>query len=1052
MTSLSVNIEPMESVTTLREKLAFEMANLKLVLSIKWQRDKLLLSFVIVRPFPSSSNKTDSWPLSRGAIAADICSDDTKQEDLKSKLHHRSIPKGGTSAGNYLKDNKSKTISECILSCCDDATNCDTVFFHQNTCFLIKCNVTYQGSCDPVPRSEPKYNGTYLVNVRDVVYGQCEISTGVGCPEHEVCQETKATFSSDPHTICVCEHGYARSVVTHQCVASPDTTGTASHVTPPPIDHKLKSCEYGLQECDKNQECFIPKDSKKRIGICVCADGFHMDSNFQCVLKSGEKKSSIVTTPGTRRPVTTSPTITKLTVSAGSNKTIQLPTDTITLNVYVVEKEEDGEHFEYDWSLISSPKGAEKGVMTGKNTDTLKLSKMIAGLYCFKIKVTGKNRVGDAFVNVTVSPPKRENKAPVAIIKPADQVVKLPNSAILDGSDSYDDDKITKYHWEETSGPLRDQTLEEDGQMLNLKNLVPGTYLFKLTVTDSDGAENSTVANVTVVKETDYPPKANAGSDVVIYLPQDSVILYGNQSTDDKGIKSYEWMKSSDDKETADMTGTSTPFLHLSNLQEGDYTFTLKVTDTNDQSSMATVHLFVKPDINTAPKAVTAGKITKIVPIPKLILDGRNSTDDKKITKYTWVQTGGATLNLKDADQAIAEATGNIQAGMYEFTLTVSDMEKLQSTAKLTVEVKQLPNKAPVANAGGDRTITLPQLLVTVDGSKSSDDKGIVDYKWTRQSTSQAAGYILNGSDHQAVLQLVNLVAGRYSFILTVMDAEGLTNSDTASLTVNEDPNSEDLLEMTLDTDLYQFTEDDKTNIKKQIARMLPKSPDGDTVMDIQTMDEDRQTGHLHITFYVKNEMKDYHAYRDGVDVMKKLREQLHSSDSHFLGYRVLSLDTYVCQNNCTGHGTCDRRTKLCVCEAFWMSNFFKSFSSTEYSNCDWSVLYFVIVLFLLVVSMATIVWGLICWCKKKRYRCTRWRSKKRHRYSLLNEIDDDREEIQMLPKHKGKIQNSSLMISESDFTSDEETIFVNHKKPNGFIQRPPNGISRQHLKTTTKA
>lgn len=39
-------------------------------------------------------------------------------------------------------------------------------------------------------------------------------------------------------------------------------------------------------------------------------------------------------------------------------------------------------------------------------------------------------------------------------------------------------------------------------------------------------------------------------------------------------------------------------------------------------------------------------------------------------------------------------------------------------------------------------------------------------------------------------------------------------------------------------------------------------------------------------------------------------------------------------------------------------------------------------------------------------------------------------------------------MISESDFTSDEETLFVNHKKPNGFLQKPPNGISKQHLKT----
>ena len=56
-----------------------------------------------------------------------------------------------------------------------------------------------------------------------------------------------------------------------------------------------------------------------------------------------------------------------------------------------------------------------------------------------------------------------------------------------------------------------------------------------------------------VLTETDYPPKANAGSDVIIRLPQKSVVLCGNASTDDKGIASYEWIKKSDTL-TADMT------------------------------------------------------------------------------------------------------------------------------------------------------------------------------------------------------------------------------------------------------------------------------------------------------------------------------------------------------------------------------------------------------------------------------------------------------------------------------------------------------------------
>lgn len=53
--------------------------------------------------------------------------------------------------------------------------------------------------------------------------------------------------------------------------------------------------------------------------------------------------------------------------------------------------------------------------------------------------------------------------------------------------------------------------------------------------------------------ETDYPPTANAKSEVVIYLPQNEVTLNGNLSTDDKGIKSWEWKKSPDTDKAVDM-------------------------------------------------------------------------------------------------------------------------------------------------------------------------------------------------------------------------------------------------------------------------------------------------------------------------------------------------------------------------------------------------------------------------------------------------------------------------------------------------------------------
>jgi hypothetical protein len=49
-------------------------------------------------------------------------------------------------------------------------------------------------------------------------------------------------------------------------------------------------------------------------------------------------------------------------------------------------------------------------------------------------------------------------------------------------------------------------------------------------------------------------------------------------------------------------------------------------------------------------------------------------------------------------------------------------------------------NQAPTANAGGDQTVFLPADLVVLNGSRSTDDHGIISFKWTRDSSSPAAG------------------------------------------------------------------------------------------------------------------------------------------------------------------------------------------------------------------------------------------------------------------------------------------------------------------------
>ncbi|KAM9106900.1 dyslexia-associated protein KIAA0319-like protein homolog isoform 3-T4 [Megaptera novaeangliae] len=481
------------------------------------------------------------------------------------------------------------------------------------------------------------------------------------------------------------------------------------------------------------------------------------------------------------------PVIKELVVSAGNSVQITLPKNEVQLNAYVLQEPDAGETYTYDWQLITHPKDYS-GEMEGKHSQILKLSKLTPGLYEFKVIVDGQNAHGEGYVNVTVKPEPRKNRPPVAIVSPQFQEISLPTtSTVIDGSQSTDDDKIVQYHWEELKGPLREEKISEDTAILKLSKLVPGNYTFSLTVVDSDGATNSTTASLTVNKAVDYPPVANAGPNQVITLPQNSITLFGNQSTDDHGITSYEWSLSPNSKgKVMEMQGVRTPTLQLSAMQEGDYTYQLTVTDTIGQQATAQVTVIVQPENNKPPQADAGPDKELTLPMDSTTLDGSKSSDDQKIISYLWEKTQGPDgVQLENANSSVATVTG-LQVGTYVFTLTVKDERNLQSQSSVNVIVKEEMNKPPTAKITGNVVITLPTDTAELDGSKSSDDKGIVNYLWTRDEGSPAAGEVLNHSDHHPVLFLSNLVEGTYTFHLKVTDAKG--ESDTGRTTVEVKP------------------------------------------------------------------------------------------------------------------------------------------------------------------------------------------------------------------------------------------------------------------------
>ncbi|XP_029427872.1 dyslexia-associated protein KIAA0319-like protein homolog [Rhinatrema bivittatum] len=731
------------------------------------------------------------------------------------------------------------------------------------------------------------------------------------------------------------------------------------------------------------------------------------------------------------------PAVKELVVSAGDSVQVTLPKNAVQLNAFVVPGPPPGTSYTYDWRLITHPKDYS-GEMEGKHSQILKLSKLTLGLYEFKVLVDGENAHGEGYVNVTVNPEPRVNQPPVAIVSPRYQEISLPTtSTVIDGSQSTDDDKIVSYRWEELKGPLREEKVSADTAILTLTNLVPGSYMFSLTVVDSDGASNSTTANLTVSKAVDYPPVANAGANQVITLPQNSIVLYGNQSTDDHGIVSYEWSQSPNSKgKVVEMQGVRTSMLQLSAMQEGDYMFQLTVTDSAGHQATAEVTVIVQPENNKAPKADAGPDKELTLPVDSTTLDGSRSSDDQRISSYLWEKTRGPDgVRIENSTSSVATVTG-LQSGSYEFTLTVKDERNLQSQSSVTVIVKEEINKAPVASIAGNVVITLPTNMAELDGSRSSDDKGIISYAWSRDEGSPAAGEVLNGSDHHAVLLLSNLVEGMYTFHLKVTDAKGESDVDRATVEVKPDPKKKDLVEMVLDVNVSMLTEKQKELFLRQIGVLLGVLDSDIMVQKIQPYTEQSTK----MVFYVQNQPP--HQNLKGYQVAWTLKNELHRQQKDFLVFRALEINTVTCQLNCSDHGRCNSFTKRCVCDPFWMENLIRVQLGDGEHNCEWSVLYVVIASFVILVALGILSWMLACCCRRRKGK-----SKRKSKYKILD-ATDDLESLELKANHKSggrvkaQVLNTSLMHSESELDSDD-AIFTWTDREKGKLLRSQNGSVR---------
>lgn len=468
--------------------------------------------------------------------------------------------------------------------------------------------------------------------------------------------------------------------------------------------------------------------------------------------------------------------------NAGTDKTITLPTS--SLNLVGTGTDVDGTIASYAWTQVGTTPAI--ATLTNPNTATVSVSGLTtAGVYTFSLTVTD-NQGATATDNVLVTVnPAAVNQAPTANAG-VDKTVNLPTSTTnLAGSGSDPDGTITGYLWEKVSGPTVTMT-NTTTATVSLASLVAGSYTFRLTVTDNQGATGIDLVNVTVVA-ANQSPVANAGVDITITQPTSTTNITGTGSDPDGTIASYAWTQVGTTPTVATLTNPSATTVTVSGLTPGAfpgvYTFRLTVTDNQGSTAFDDVKVTVNAaPVNVVPTANAGPDKSITLPVNSATFNGSGTDSDGTIASYSWTKQSGPTASLTGASTATLQANSLVE-GTYVFRLTVTDNQGATAFDDVTIVVQPAAvNQIPVANAGSDVVITLPTSGTTLNGAGTDADGTISSYAWIKLSGPSAT---LTGAS-TATLQVADMLTpGTYVFQLAVTDDDGATDTDDVTVTVN---------------------------------------------------------------------------------------------------------------------------------------------------------------------------------------------------------------------------------------------------------------------------
>ncbi|MCK5415759.1 MAG: PKD domain-containing protein, partial [Thermoplasmata archaeon] len=325
---------------------------------------------------------------------------------------------------------------------------------------------------------------------------------------------------------------------------------------------------------------------------------------------------------------------------------------------------------------------------------------------------------------------------------------------------SSDNVAIVEFNW----------TFEYDGEEQVLSGTgpeftfdLPGVYNVTLRVSDAAGHTASDTLIITVVDIT--PPVAVAGEDVLMEV-DGTLTFNGTGSTDDVAIASITWTFEYEGR-TQTLTGATPEFTFH---QVGEYAVALVVADDAGNTGYDTITVSV---VDLMDPVAVAGDDVTVDQGQTVDFDGSHSSDNVGIVRYTW------TFTYEDAEKSISDPIMSFEfsvPGVYAMTLSVEDMGGNVDTDTMVVTVLDI--EPPIANAGEDVVVD-QHTLVVFDGSGSTDNVAVVNYKWTFEYDGEQRG--LDGTAPEFTFH----TAGVYLVTLGILDAAVINyGEDTVTVTV----------------------------------------------------------------------------------------------------------------------------------------------------------------------------------------------------------------------------------------------------------------------------